>query len=343
MNALSTILSPCPRRLRVLEGPLEGTVHPIVDRFLIGRSPRSDLQFLSEDISREHAEIVAGPDGSYWLLDLHSRNGTLVDGKRIRRTMLTLDSIITIGENRFVFEEELPLVEDADETLVVSRRVAPNRCGTIELKVSEVESRSERDKASFDRSKGHPVAARYDNGTPYAGNVVEDVCLYRALELRMERNELCSTEDLDSLNTLTERLCLPEKRNAEGNVTGSRLYARLSCYLPATLRCASGTTCSVAIVDMGVDGAQISVYGSGVKRGELVWLTVDLLYGRRLQTSVLVGQVAWSDGSHVGLSFPCRRAWRDVRATRQRFKLFPSRRPMRSMSELVEAEAQLAS
>ncbi len=132
MNALATLLSPSSYRLRVIDGPLEGTTHALADRFRIGRSGMADLQLLDERISREHAEIVVGPGDSYWLVDQGSSNGTYVHGRPIRRYRLEPGTTFRVEGSVFVFEPEVPAVEGKEETFVVTHHGAPARRGTIE-------------------------------------------------------------------------------------------------------------------------------------------------------------------------------------------------------------------
>ena len=62
------------RRVVVLDRP----------QFLIGRRTAADLQIVSTDVSREHAEIVQ-EEGRYVLRDRGSRYGTFVNGEKIKR------------------------------------------------------------------------------------------------------------------------------------------------------------------------------------------------------------------------------------------------------------------
>ncbi len=64
---------------------------------VIGRTPLSDLQLANPQVSRRHARITARGD-DYWIEDLGSANGTLVDGKVIDApTLLTKKSDVNIG------------------------------------------------------------------------------------------------------------------------------------------------------------------------------------------------------------------------------------------------------
>jgi pSer/pThr/pTyr-binding forkhead associated (FHA) protein len=49
----------------------------------IGRSSRSDLTILDRSLSRQHARIFL-EDGSWWVEDLGSRNGTLHNGRPVK-------------------------------------------------------------------------------------------------------------------------------------------------------------------------------------------------------------------------------------------------------------------
>jgi serine phosphatase RsbU (regulator of sigma subunit) len=78
------VIDPSGHRNRVPLEPLP---------FRIGRSPESNLIIRDSRASRAHARIVSA-DGAYWIEDLKSRHGTLVNGKRITRQKLAnLDKI----------------------------------------------------------------------------------------------------------------------------------------------------------------------------------------------------------------------------------------------------------
>src|SRR5262245_21783280 len=74
-------------RLRYLAHDLE--VPP--GEFLIGRSPDCQLSLDDPLVSRRHAILVVHPDAVF-IEDLGSRNGVLVNGKRIQGPTLVADS-----------------------------------------------------------------------------------------------------------------------------------------------------------------------------------------------------------------------------------------------------------
>jgi len=77
---------------------------------IIGREPGVDILLPSEGVSRHHARVAHTEEG--WLLeDLWSRNGTLVNGRRVRRRPLAEGDRIEICEFTLTFrssEESIP-------------------------------------------------------------------------------------------------------------------------------------------------------------------------------------------------------------------------------------------
>lgn len=64
---------------------------------LIGRAEECDVRPLSEDVSRRHCAIHVGPADA-WAEDLGSRNGTFVNGVRIKeKTKLADGDLVRVG------------------------------------------------------------------------------------------------------------------------------------------------------------------------------------------------------------------------------------------------------
>jgi PAS domain S-box-containing protein len=85
------------------------------DEVVIGRGSDVDLAVDDPGASRRHARIVRGPDGEYVIADLGSRNGTYVNGLKVRSTPLREGDKIQLGTVtafRFSFQEELEERED---------------------------------------------------------------------------------------------------------------------------------------------------------------------------------------------------------------------------------------
>jgi type II secretory pathway predicted ATPase ExeA len=64
---------------------------------LIGRDTLCDMPVTSSIVSRRHAVVVNSLDG-VGLIDLDSKNGTFVDGRRIQRHLLQSGDLIAIGD-----------------------------------------------------------------------------------------------------------------------------------------------------------------------------------------------------------------------------------------------------
>jgi EmrB/QacA subfamily drug resistance transporter len=68
--------------LTILSGPGAGTATAVTASATIGREPECDLQVLDPEVSRRHAKVMIR-DGAASIADLHSANGTYVNGERI--------------------------------------------------------------------------------------------------------------------------------------------------------------------------------------------------------------------------------------------------------------------
>ena len=72
------------------------------DRVVLGRDQGADILLDSQFASRTHARILNRGSGAI-IEDLGSRNGTLVNNRRIRRTHLQDGDLVAIGELRYRF------------------------------------------------------------------------------------------------------------------------------------------------------------------------------------------------------------------------------------------------
>lgn len=133
-------------QLRVEAGGQTGKLISITkDKFLIGRSDECHLRPKSESVSRRHCAIVI-KDGRALLIDLKSRNGTLVndkkldpskakilkDGDKIRVGKLAFTALIEAG----VASTKKPVVKDVKDA---ASRTAANT-GDSKYEVIDVSS-----------------------------------------------------------------------------------------------------------------------------------------------------------------------------------------------------------
>jgi FHA domain-containing protein len=86
---------------------IDGKRHEVDKRrVVIGRSKECDIKLDDPNASRRHAELRQ--EGSaYWLVDLDSTNGSVVNGHRTARAKLESGDKITIGSTEMVFERRL--------------------------------------------------------------------------------------------------------------------------------------------------------------------------------------------------------------------------------------------
>jgi FHA domain-containing protein len=74
-------------------------------RTVLGRSRECDIQVPDPNISRRHAEIRREGE-AWWVVDLGSTNGVMVDGRREQRLRLEPGTRFTIGSTDVVFSRE---------------------------------------------------------------------------------------------------------------------------------------------------------------------------------------------------------------------------------------------
>lgn len=128
----SSVSSPLPR-LICLAGRQVGKVFPLVGtQATLGRLLANDVCARSRHVSRRHAKIIK-KDNDYWLVDLKSRNGTLVNDVAIQRHSLQHGDELTIGDHSYVF-----LTKPREDPPHVEIKILPDleRGRTVTLKAS---------------------------------------------------------------------------------------------------------------------------------------------------------------------------------------------------------------
>jgi ABC-type multidrug transport system ATPase subunit len=84
-------------------GELSLIHRPESDTVTIGRAPDNDIVVPDLLVSRRHAELLRGLDGSFTLRDLKSYNGIYVNGVRVSEARLEEFDIVTLGHHLFRF------------------------------------------------------------------------------------------------------------------------------------------------------------------------------------------------------------------------------------------------
>src|SRR5206468_1690830 len=75
------------------------------ERTLIGRKPHNDIQIDNLAVSGEHAAIITILNDSF-VEDLGSTNGTMVNGKPIKKHFLQSNDVIEIGKHKLKYFNE---------------------------------------------------------------------------------------------------------------------------------------------------------------------------------------------------------------------------------------------
>jgi pSer/pThr/pTyr-binding forkhead associated (FHA) protein len=104
--------------------------HGLGPRVLIGRSEHNDLCLPSPYLSRHHAVIVGTTDG-YYVVDLNSVNGLLLNGRLVRRAVLGDGDLLGLGPFRLKIQIDadyrrsgspIPAGDSLDDTAIMPPR-----------------------------------------------------------------------------------------------------------------------------------------------------------------------------------------------------------------------------
>jgi hypothetical protein len=103
-EAAEAVETAAPREVAALE--LAGRRYELSKpRTVLGRSRECDVQVPDPNISRRHAEIRQ-EGTAFWVVDLGSTNGVVVDGRREQRVRLEDGTRFTIGSTDVLFSQE---------------------------------------------------------------------------------------------------------------------------------------------------------------------------------------------------------------------------------------------
>jgi diguanylate cyclase (GGDEF)-like protein len=110
MNDASTVRRDLKPALVFLSGELIAVPIPLErEDVILGRALEADVRVNDTQVSRQHARIIAVRDTNnnamdYILHDLGSRNGTFLNGRRIKRETLENGDKITVGDTILRFD-----------------------------------------------------------------------------------------------------------------------------------------------------------------------------------------------------------------------------------------------
>ena len=82
--------------VRVQQGATWSEERCFTGAFRIGRDPECELSVTERAVSKVHAEVRC-EEGQWWIVDVHSRNGTYLDGERIERASIPSSCKVELG------------------------------------------------------------------------------------------------------------------------------------------------------------------------------------------------------------------------------------------------------
>src|SRR5579862_7389 len=91
------------------------------ERTLIGRKPHNDIQIDNLAVSGEHAAVITILNDSF-IEDLGSTNGTMVNGKPIKKHFLQNNDVVEIGKHRLKYFNDAPTAAtaaDFEKTMII--------------------------------------------------------------------------------------------------------------------------------------------------------------------------------------------------------------------------------
>lgn len=97
----------------VISGTSAGKMFKMIERMVIGRSSRCEIQLSDKGISRRHALLEYDKKGDAVISDLKSTNGTFYDGKRITHLVLKDGDKIQLGTTTILKYSHQDVVEEA--------------------------------------------------------------------------------------------------------------------------------------------------------------------------------------------------------------------------------------
>jgi len=97
------------------------------ERTLIGRKAHNDIQIDNLAVSGEHAAIITILNDSF-IEDLGSTNGTMVNGKPIKKHFLQNNDVVEIGKHRLKYFNDAPQAATAanfEKTMIIRNPTKP--------------------------------------------------------------------------------------------------------------------------------------------------------------------------------------------------------------------------
>jgi adenylate cyclase len=107
----------------------------------IGRSRQNAICLLSEKISRNHAFVKQDESGAFFLFDLGSRNGTVLNGRLVRTpTQLRDGDLIMVGDAALTFHQGSETPKHLDDILASPGTILASDLADVTVLVMDIRS-----------------------------------------------------------------------------------------------------------------------------------------------------------------------------------------------------------
>ncbi|MCI0586562.1 MAG: FHA domain-containing protein [Planctomycetes bacterium] len=116
-------------RLVALSGERIGSEHAVSSPCVLGRAAHCSVRIDEESVSREHARLYER-DGAWHVVDLNSRNGTFLNGRRVTKGEVRPGDELAVGRVRLRFAADAPeeaVVEEIELEDLAATAVVPLR------------------------------------------------------------------------------------------------------------------------------------------------------------------------------------------------------------------------
>src|SRR6201996_3538087 len=117
-----------PKMIVSIDGVVIKEVQITKDKTTLGRRPYNDIVIDNLAVSGEHAVLqMVGSD--VFIEDLNSTNGTYINGKAVKKQLLSNNDVVEVGKYRIKFLAED--AEDYEKTMILRPGAFGRTPGTI--------------------------------------------------------------------------------------------------------------------------------------------------------------------------------------------------------------------
>ena len=110
-----------PKITVMMDGAVHSEVTLTKERTTIGRRPYNDVVIENLTVSGEHAVLLMNGN-QVTVEDLHSTNGTYIDGKAVKKQLLRYGDVMDMGKYKVKFDASVE--DDFDKTMMYKPRAA---------------------------------------------------------------------------------------------------------------------------------------------------------------------------------------------------------------------------